>query len=987
MHRSRILRVFFLAFLALGALNYSWAVPPADISFESAVQFLKIGNDQRAVEAFQEFLNTYPADARAMQASFLLGCGYQNLQKFDRALPLFAQVVAKSTDEELRANAHYQAAECHRSVKAPQSFEQAALAYGAFLTIAERLDLTGKDEATRQRWQSRIVNAYYWRAESLTQMGNDVDALAAYHQVLRIAPNDPLAPWASYAIGFMHYKQGRFVEAVANLQRINTDYKDSEVAGEANFTLGLAYAGLARSAAEPAAREQARNNALGILQAVIADGKVTVTTRQQAYLTIAQLEQESGETDKALTAMAQAIQVGDAQQRVTVEARLHYAHMLVNASRYEDADHEYAQVAEQKLFSDLAAEALFWRGISYFKQAGKTRDAALYRKAIASLQQYVTQAPKENSLAAEATLVQAFCYEDMAHAGDKEAQAQALATFKKIQEQWPNSDQSVQARDGIARLMHSMTPDQLRVLIGQLPAGMTNWDVALQLAFAEYNAGRYAGVLDAANEALKGNPTPEVRAQAHYLIGAAQYKSGKLPEAIAAFQQVFAIAPASELAPYARRALLQSYLDSNQFQAAVTTAQALQNDRLTATGAEELEEKAERLILLAAAYQGNQQRPQAIETYQLVIDQYAKTRWAATALMNAAWIAITQNDPATAIKHYEQLVTAYPTHELAPDAYRQWGVLLTEQKQYAAAIDIFKRVPPEATIAAQAAFDIGWALLKLEQLDEATAQFLRVTEQYPASPLAVDSFSQLGELAFQRRDFENAVLYFGKAAASAGNDEDAAAIYYHLGVSAYNASEYRIGADAFDKVVDKYPTFKYAADSAFWKSECLALLGAVQAANARLGYQLYLQRYDTEKFAPNAAAGMVRASMALKQYPAARTDIANAAKIFTAFENSTEQGMAARVRTLAAEMQYLHGVSFFEEKNYQQALTEFVAVAAYGRRGDWYHQSLLHTARCYAILNDKVSATSTLRELLNTAPNSDAARQAPEVAREYGLPL
>ena len=164
-------------------------------------------------------------------------------------------------------------------------------------------------------------------------------------------------------------------------------------------------------------------------------------------------------------------------------------------------------------------------------------------------------------------------------------------------------------------------------------------------------------------------------------------------------------------------------------------------------------------------------------------------------------------------------------------------------------------------------------------------------------------------------------------------------------------------------------------------------MGAGQASNTRAAYQQYLEKYPNEKFAPNAAVGMARANIAAKKYPEARSDIAQALKVCTAFENSTEKGMAARVRALEAELQYLSGMSYYEEKNYQQALTEYVRVAAYGRRGDWYYRSLLYTARCYALLKDKISATNTLRELQTAAPNSDASKEAKAVAQEYGLPL
>ena len=785
MHRyyfpsMKLLLPLFLL-LATVHCSFSWAVTPADVSFETAVQYLTIGNDQRAVDALQDFLKNYPADARALQATFLLGCGFQNLKNYDRALPLFAQVSTKSTDDELRANAWYQAAECHRSLKTAPANESAAAAYQSFLKIAEKIDLTGKDDASRKNWQARIINAHFWRADALAQNGNDTDALGEYQQVLLIAPKDSLAPWACYASGLLHFNKGRFSEAVSMLERISSDYPDSEIAGEAKFTLGQAYAGKAKATADPAAKKELSAQAIVTLQAVAGEEKVTVNTRQKALLIIAHLQQDNGNLPAAITALEQVLKIGDATQRETVETRMQYAHLLTNEKRYQDAVVNYAQISAQKNFPDLAQEAFYWQGVALFKQAVITHEVKQYRAAIAALRSYLDTPVVKNDRSADATLILAFCYEDLANAGEADAQENALSTFKQIQEKWPNSDQALQAGDGISRMMRSMTPEQLRVLIGKLPAGMTNWDVALQLAFAEYNATHYAKSLEAANQALKENLTPDVKAQALYLVGASQYQLSALPEAIAAFQQVLTIAPQGELIPFARRALVQAYLDSRQFPLATTTALALQQDKLTATEAAlQQEEKAERLILLAAAYQENKQYQEATATYQQIIQLYPQSKWAATALMHNAWIAFSQNDKTAAMAYYQQLVEKYPIHELMPDACIQWADILVEQKEYDRAIALYKKVPADAPLAAQAAFDIGWTLLKMEKKDDSRAQFIRVTEMYPASPFAADSYSQLGEIAFQQQQYEEAVNFFAKAAAAAVNTEDAAAIIYHL---------------------------------------------------------------------------------------------------------------------------------------------------------------------------------------------------------------
>ena len=85
-------------------------------------------------------------------------------------------------------------------------------------------------------------------------------------------------------------------------------------------------------------------------------------------------------------------------------------------------------------------------------------------------------------------------------------------------------------------------------------------------------------------------------------------------------------------------------------------------------------------------------------------------------------------------------------------------------------------------------------------------------------------------------------------------------------------------------------------------------------------------------------------------------------------------------------MQYLRAQSYFEEKNYTKALSEFAAVSAY-KYEPWYTRSYLQMARCSALTGDKAGATSTLQILLRVAPSSEAAKAVPDVAKELDLKL
>jgi len=135
------------------------------------------------------------------------------------------------------------------------------------------------------------------------------------------------------------------------LEKFGTEYKGSEVAGEANFALGLAYVGQARDDKDLAAQQHAYGQAIQTLTTVIADATITAATRQQAVLSLGQAQYALGEKAEAEASFARALTLlPDADSRVALETRLQHAHILFNLARYAEANTEYATVANISSF-------------------------------------------------------------------------------------------------------------------------------------------------------------------------------------------------------------------------------------------------------------------------------------------------------------------------------------------------------------------------------------------------------------------------------------------------------------------------------------------------------------------------------------------------------------------------------------------------------------------------------------------------------------
>jgi TolA-binding protein len=966
--RQSLVRLLLALWVGLLGVSFAYAAPatPADKAFAAAQQLYNIRLDAQAIDELTKFAATYPTDPRLHMATFMIGRAQQRQQKYDKALEAYAAVINKATAAEfakLRADTHYQMAECYLAQK---DFERAVKSYRSCLALSSAdKDLT--------------LRAQYWLAECLFQLNKLPEAVTEYRRVTEIAPEHALAPWAWYSIGDIELRRTNYTPAIAALEKVTTQYKDSEVVGEATLTLAFAYVSRARASASEApnrATDYAR--AIALFSAVTDSPKSTPSAKQKAAVALGHAYFDQKDYSKAAAAYAGALDTLDAAGQTALEARLWRGHALYNNGQFEDALAEYTRVAGGRA-ADLALLAHYWSGNSWFQIAQKTKDARANTETIAAFQRYL-KAPgdKPTTSVTRATLLIGFCYEDLSTSGSADAREKAAATFRDVLEKWPASREATEAQAGIARLTQSMTAEDLRKWAGNLPAAAVS-SVALQLARQEFLAGRYQPAMDAAKKVVESKPAAEVLAQAYYLIGASQHKLGAVGEAITNYKAARDQAPDTELTPLIQRGLTQAYLDLRNYPEALTTAKAL-TDNKRVTG----KELAEALMFLAEAYLNNGRSADAMSTYQRVIKEFPTTALVPNALLGLAWVAETKKDRTLAIATYGELVGKYPDHPLVADAYFHLGFNYAEQKEFADAIKAYKGVPSTHRLADQAAYAIAWAYRDQGKHEESNAQFAKIAELFPKSPLASDGLYRIGEYWLERKNYTDAMVYFGRAQDLAPAEKLAPLIGYKLGVCAFYAGQFSVAADAFGKVTANSPTSEYAAESLFWKAQAQEKQGTLTPA--RETYVQYLTKYPKQKLVLDAAVGAGRAALLQKQYLTARTDLAKALQLCDELGKGTDAELAERAKNVAPEAQYHLAQSYFEEKKYEQASKEYAAVAFYGYE-PWSSRSLYQLAECSALNSNPGAANIALSTLLKNFPGSDAAKAVPELAKKYGLTL
>ncbi|MHB9131846.1 MAG: tetratricopeptide repeat protein [Armatimonadota bacterium] len=987
--------VFGLTLLAMPALGAN--TTPAEKAYATGKTLYDNGLDKQAVDQLQKYLTDYPNEVRVPEATFMLAHCYQRQQDFTKALASFQQVVAKATAPEytdLRAKAHFQMGECYFTT---QDFEKASRSYTNSLTLSGKLLTTAKPEE-RGKLTDQIVRAQYWLAESLYQGGHLEDALPEYGKVAGINTQHAFAPWSLYSVGIIELRlteDGKattaldhYGKAIKALEGVLTQYGTSEVVGEARLALGFSYAG--RSRLGSANKDVDCRKAVETFSAVLEDKKATPTSKLQATLALAQAYFDLNDYAKSAETYAAALAMPEvkAGSRQAMDTTMQRGHALYNGGRYAEAAAEYGKVADSKL-PELSVQGLYWLGNSCYQQATTAKDTKAYNDAISAFKRFLTAAGDTHPQASRAALLVAFSQEDLAGLGDETARGKTLAAFKELMDKWPNTREARQAQDGIARLTVTMSVDDLQKVVGQLPPGVATWGANLRLAREEFVAGKYENAAIAAKSVLDGKPAPtgDLLAQASYLVGASLQKQNKAGDAIDYYKKVLDTVKTGDLATFARRGLTQAYLDTKRFQDAVDSALALTAIQMP----NKEKEKAEAFMLLAEAYLGLGKTADATATYQKIAKDYPNSPLVPSAMMGIAWATESSNQD-LAIATYRDLVLKFPDSEIVPQAFFRLGVTLNKKGEYEAAITAFKQVPATDKIADQAAYAIAWAYFdQKNKTKEANDQFQLVADKFPTSPLAADSLYRIGESILQdKKDYAEAMRYFNRALDLSKQDILTGMVAYKLGVCAYYSEQYSVAVNAFGKVTANYPTSDYAAESLFWKAASLEKQGTATATAARDAYIQYVTKYPGQLYVLDAALGAGRSAQAAKQYAIARSDLQKTLDLCTAelkgSDNNNLKDRQKRAKNVEPEAQYFMGQSYFEEKKYDEALKEFAGVSVYLLE-PWYSNSLLQMARCSALSGNKEHAAHTLQLLKDNFKNSEAAKQADEVAKELGVTL
>ena len=358
-------------------------------AYYEAVSRKLTGQTTEAIDGFLTLLNGWPGSALRDHALYELGKTYYDLRMWEEANEAFARLVAEHADSELvgealelRGNTFVALGDFDRaeeafeeaialdaapaSLVADLTFQKAWLQYRegeygpaseAFLSIYER----GEDTP----WTSE---ALFWAGESFYQRGQLARAAELLNRYLQEYPGGKHVDPAHYALGWTHFKGGRYEEATRSFERFLASYRERSdyVPYRTDATLRLAdsYYALKRY-----------DEAIAAYERVADEGE------DYALFQIGQAAYNAGDAARASEAFRRLLQnYPDSEWRQASQYTLGYVRF--QNQEFDAAIEAYRELIAAAPQDPLAAKAQYGIGDALFNAGDLDASVGAYRRVL-----------------------------------------------------------------------------------------------------------------------------------------------------------------------------------------------------------------------------------------------------------------------------------------------------------------------------------------------------------------------------------------------------------------------------------------------------------------------------------------------------------------------------------------------------------------------------------------------------------------------------
>ncbi|MGI8981344.1 MAG: tetratricopeptide repeat protein [Pirellulaceae bacterium] len=963
-----------------------------------------------AIEEWEKFLKTYSKDPLAPKAQHYLGVCQLQLKQYDQAAAAFQAVIANNPKFELIEDSYINLGS-----------SQYALALAGTAGMYEKAAETFAALAKLFPMGKYADSALFYQGESQYALGKKAEAAAAYAALLKQFEKTKHRGEALYALGVAQEELGKYPEAGATYDIYLKELPENPLASEVrmrkaetalqagNFAAAeKMFADVATVKGFPqtdhaifrqaycVAKQDKFDLAAGLYARVAAEFPKSVYL-PEATMAAGRCYYRADKLAEATAWLASAAAAGT---KDSAEAGHWLCRIHIRGKKFAEA-------------ADQAAKLIAAGGDSPYLVNLKLDQAdALYEipeRRGESLPLYAKLAadhPK-HEVAPQALYNAAFTALELKNYGEGQKQSAAFLTAYP-QDKLLADVKYVAAECNLQLKKYPEAEAGYKDIVAAYPqhADADLWRVRLGLI--SYLQKKYPETIDALSPVAAALKSPDLAAEAQFLMGASLFYTDKFAEAEKALAASVAANPKWRQTDEALLLVARAQKKLNKPEAKATIAKLIADFPSSSL----LDQAHYRLGEFAY---GADDFKTALEEYEVVITKTPDSAFAPYALYGKAWSQLKTKQFAPAAEAFTALLTKYPQHQLVTDSYlgramsrRQAGQLPgaiedldaylksnpdAEKKSDALyekglALVALKKHPEALTTfdtllkdnakyagADKVLYEAGWAVKSQEKHAEAVPYFARLAKEHPASPLAAEALFHVGEDQYDKKAYAEAAASYAACAGKNPAGDLGEKSLYKLGWAHFQQKQYAEAQKQFETQTASYAQGPLAGDAVFMKAECLfrqekykdalpayetatkvkASAPAMEVLTLLHGGQSAGQVKEWEK-------GIEMLSQVIKKFPEsplvpeATYELAwarqNTGKVDEALKDYETVATKSRDQ-VGARARFMMGEVYFEKKQHAEAVREFQrAMFGYGgetaaaETKNWQAKSGFEAGRC-----------------------------------------
>jgi|UniRef100_A0A7V3RIP2 TolA-binding protein len=212
--------------------------------------------------------------------------------------------------------------------------------------------------------------------------------------------------------------------------------------------------------------------------------------------------------------------------------------------------------------------------------------------------------------------------------------------------------------------------------------------------------------------------------------------------------------------------------------------------------------------------------------FRWVVENHPDDDYARSSQLAIAQSYYNQKNYDEAIREFQKFLDLYPTADEATAArkgmemcYYQKGLESTEAMQY------FVERFPQSELAADGQYQIAQKFFDDKKYAQAMEEFIKVVVNFPSSSYAPDALLLAAECAVNIEDWQKATELYERYLNYFPKGKERDAVYFNLGSSYFNLKEYGKALKSFQVVVDSFPQSQYLANARHNVDVCKKYLG------------------------------------------------------------------------------------------------------------------------------------------------------------------